>query len=203
MLNQESFGFFSFARFLKLVISARQHSTEICNACRYWSVLVVYWHWHYTIEQCYDWDLRFFTVVFVVVFTDILMYFYYVFDHILECASLWMYSFLPYGVRKWCNKTVWYQSIYIVKKKKKKKKEYKFIPCRNKGKLHIIANVKRDVNNKSLSTKHPTVCRIYSIHGIIKLEQNSEWSIRDLFLINREIVLLFCAALYIVLTFQA
>ena len=77
------------------------------------------------------------------------------------------------------------------------------MPCRNKGKLHIIVNVKRDVKNKSLSTKHPTVCRLYSIHGIRKLEQNSEWSVRDLFLINREIVLLFCAALYIVLTFQA
>ena len=30
------------SRFLKLIIAARQHSTEICNACRYWSVLVVY-----------------------------------------------------------------------------------------------------------------------------------------------------------------
>ena len=39
---KQSFGFFSFAHFLKLIIAARQRSTEICNACRYWSMLVVY-----------------------------------------------------------------------------------------------------------------------------------------------------------------
>ena len=42
LLNQESFGLFCLARFLKLIIATQQHSTEICNACHYWSVLVVY-----------------------------------------------------------------------------------------------------------------------------------------------------------------
>ena len=40
--KQESFGFFSLARFLKLKIAVRQQSIEICNARRYWSMLLLY-----------------------------------------------------------------------------------------------------------------------------------------------------------------
>ena len=71
--KKESFRFFSLARFLKLKIAARQQSIEICNARRYWSILVVY---------CVDIRLKvvfFFTVMLVIVFTVILMIFYCVF----------------------------------------------------------------------------------------------------------------------------
>ena len=57
LLNHESFRFISLTRFLKLIIAARQHSAEIYNACRYWSLLVVYSVDiirlnHFTIEFC-------------------------------------------------------------------------------------------------------------------------------------------------------
>ena len=98
--KKESFRFFSLARFLKLKIAARQQSIEICNARRYWSMLVVY---------CVDIRLK---VVFF--YCDACHCFYRytdafllcIFYRILECDILWMYLFLPYCVRKWHNKTV-------------------------------------------------------------------------------------------------
>ena len=49
LLNQESSGFITLARFLKLIIAAWKHFSEICNVCRYCSVFVVYW------GTLYDW----------------------------------------------------------------------------------------------------------------------------------------------------
>ena len=70
--KQEPFRFFSLARFLKLKIAARQQCIEICNARRYWSMLVVY---------CVDIRLKvvFFYCDACHCFTVILMLFYCVF----------------------------------------------------------------------------------------------------------------------------
>ena len=106
LLNQKSLRLFSLARILKLKIAARQHSTEICNARRFWSVLVVYCVDimrlnHFTMEICvfYCAACHCFHC-----YTDVFSL--CVFYHILECDILWMYLFLPYCVRKWHYKTV-------------------------------------------------------------------------------------------------
>ena len=55
LLNQESIGLFSLAYSLKAIIATRQHSTDICNASRYCSVVYwvgIIWLIHFMIEIC-------------------------------------------------------------------------------------------------------------------------------------------------------
>ena len=78
---------FSLARFLKLKIAARQQYIEICNARRYWSMLVV---------NCVDiirLKFVFFTVMLVIVLPIYWCFLLCTFYHKLECDILWMYLF--------------------------------------------------------------------------------------------------------------
>ena len=106
LLNQKSIGLFSLAHSPKPIIAARQHSTEICNACRYWSVFVGYcmdiiWLIHFMIEMCvfYCGACHCFTVILMSFTVCVLTY-----------TGVWyfmnVFFALHYCVRKWHNKTV-------------------------------------------------------------------------------------------------